>query len=233
MYYCIDNINLDRVDSFKDLGVVFDTKLNFRTHIDEKVNKAYQMLGILKRNFIHLDADSFLLLYKALVRSHLEYANIIWMPYFQEDIEKIEKVQKRATKLIRTVRKLSYQARLEKLDLPTLKYRRHRGDMIELYKMVTNKYDQDVLPNLVYKVPVGMHTRGNALKMCQQHSHYNLRRHFFINRTVSIWNSLPDTIIEAETINIFKNRLDKFWNTQEIKYNWKTVLSGTGSRSIK
>ena len=56
------------------LDVVFDSWLKFDEHIDEKVNKAYQMLGIIKRNFIHLTADSFVILYKALVRSRLECA---------------------------------------------------------------------------------------------------------------------------------------------------------------
>ena len=63
-----------QVQTIKDLGVVFDLRLKFDEHIDEKVNKAYQMLGIIKRNFIHLTPDSFVILHKALVRSHLEYA---------------------------------------------------------------------------------------------------------------------------------------------------------------
>ena len=65
---------IDKVQTIKDLGVVFDSRLKFDEHIDEKVNKAYQMLGIIKRNFIYLTPDSFVILYKALVRSHLEYA---------------------------------------------------------------------------------------------------------------------------------------------------------------
>ena len=58
------------------------------------------MLGIIKRNFIHLTPDSFVILYKALVRSHLEYAVCVWNPHYQFLTEKLEKVQKRATKLV-------------------------------------------------------------------------------------------------------------------------------------
>jgi len=61
---------LDRKDSFKDLGVVMDEKLTFRDHIHDKINKAYAMLGIIKRNFNYLTISSFVLLYKSMVRSH-------------------------------------------------------------------------------------------------------------------------------------------------------------------
>jgi len=62
----------------KDLGVIFDSKLNFVQHCKEKINTAYSYLGIIKRNFIYLDEDAFVMLYKSLVRSHLEYANSVW-----------------------------------------------------------------------------------------------------------------------------------------------------------
>ena len=48
-----------------------------------------------------------------------------------------------------------------------------------------------------------------------------------------VWNSLPDKVVAAETVDTFKNRLDLFWKDQEIKFNWKSELSGTGSRTVK
>ena len=89
-----------KLESFKDLGVIFDSKLNFGEHIKEKINKAFSVLGVIKRNFIHMDKSTFVLLYKAMVRPHLEYSNSVWCPFKKGDIENIEKVQKRATKLI-------------------------------------------------------------------------------------------------------------------------------------
>jgi len=73
------------------------------------------------------------LLYKALVRSHLEYANTVWSPYKQYLIEEVEKIQKTATNLVYECKYLPYTERFKYLKLPTLKYRRHRGDMIETY----------------------------------------------------------------------------------------------------
>jgi len=80
-----------------------------------------------------VDKDAFVLLHKALVRCHLECANTVWSPYKQHLIEEVEKVQKRATKLVHECKHLPYADRLKYLKLPTLKYRRHRGDMIETY----------------------------------------------------------------------------------------------------
>ena len=85
---------LDNWDSINDLGVLFDSNLSFRDHISQKINKAYSLLGIIKRNFIYMDDTSFILLYKSIVRPHLEYANSVWSPCKIGDIKEIEKVQK-------------------------------------------------------------------------------------------------------------------------------------------
>jgi len=69
-------------------------------HVDIKVNVAYQNLGIIKDNFTHLTPDCFILLYKCLVRSHIEYANSVWNTQYIENNKKLQKIQMRATKLI-------------------------------------------------------------------------------------------------------------------------------------
>jgi len=101
------------------------------------------MLGLIKRNFSFMSSDVFRLLYFALVRSHLEYANSVWCPHNKEEIENIEKVQMRATKLVYSVKHLNYEERLKQLRIPTLKYRRIRGNLIEVYKIIGN-YNNDV-----------------------------------------------------------------------------------------
>jgi len=96
----------------KDLGVLIDSDLSFDEHIHDKINTASRMLGIIRRNFVDLDKKSFLLLYKSLVRSHLEYAGPVWNPYKKGLIRDIEAIQKRATKLIRGCRNMDYINRL-------------------------------------------------------------------------------------------------------------------------
>ena len=93
-HYSIDNVELENLDSIKDLGVTFDSQLSFVIHINEKINKAYSILGIIRRNFTFLDATSFLIIYKSLVRSHLEYANCVWSPHTIQDTTNLKKVQK-------------------------------------------------------------------------------------------------------------------------------------------
>ncbi|KAK3091396.1 hypothetical protein FSP39_019582 [Pinctada imbricata] len=96
------------------------------------------MLGVIKRNFKHLDKDSFLHLYKSLVRPHLEYASCAWYTLYKKDAIAIENTQRRATKLIYGIQHLSYLERLLNLGLPSLEYRRIRADVIQVYKYINN-----------------------------------------------------------------------------------------------
>jgi len=127
-----DRIEMERTSSIKDLAVIIDCNLKFRDHIKLKINKAYSMLGIFRRNFKEMDVESFISLYKVFVRSHLEYAESVWNPHYMYLIDDLEKVQKRATKILRQCRRLNYRQRLKFLSLPTLAFTRNRGDMIEV-----------------------------------------------------------------------------------------------------
>ena len=117
----------------KDLGVIIDKKLNFEDHLAEKVNKANKLVGII-RTFVALDEIMFKNLFTALVRPHLKYANQVWSIYKSKVIKIIENIQRRATKLIPTLKTLTCEERLRKSDLPTLVYRIARRDMIETKK---------------------------------------------------------------------------------------------------
>jgi hypothetical protein len=207
-----------------DLGVTIDTELNFSQHIYDKINKAYQMLGIINRNFKNLDKRSFLLLYKSLVRSVIEYASSVWNPFKTGLIYDLERVQKRATKLISACKNLKYNDRLLYLNLPTLKFRRARGDMIEVYKILHGIYDADIVPSLNRNTYAA--TRGNSFKLLHARSHYDLRKYSFCSRVVGLWNSLPDCVVNVSNVNIFKNSLDNFWSNEEMYYNCKVDLTG-------
>ena len=118
-----DVTRLENIASEKDLGVVVDQNLSFSTHIQQIINKANSIVGVKRRSFVYLDENMFTNLFKALIRPHLEYAASIWNPYKVKDIETIENVQRRSTKLLPGFKQLSYSERLRKLKLPTLAYR--------------------------------------------------------------------------------------------------------------
>ena len=93
-------------------------------YIAETVNKANSVLGAIRRSFEYLDKDTFKKLYTALVRPHLEYANAVWNPSKKKDITTLEKVQRRATKIVPGLGDKSYENRLKDLKLPTMTCRR-------------------------------------------------------------------------------------------------------------
>ena len=113
---------LENVEREKDIGVMIDRNLTFEKHIQTQINKANQVLGLMRMAFLHLDNRTFSLLFKALVRLHLEYASSVWSPYKKKDINSIENVQRRATRMLPQIKNLEYEERLRKLKLPTLKY---------------------------------------------------------------------------------------------------------------
>jgi hypothetical protein len=147
--YSGSHVTLESVESEKDIGVTIDAKLNFEKHIQTQVNKANQIVGIIRRSFKYLDFKTFCLLFKSLVRPILEYASSVWNPYKTKDIEAIENVQRRATKMLPDMKDLTYEERLKKLKLPSLRYRRLRGDMIETFKIVTEIYDKRMTEDLM------------------------------------------------------------------------------------
>jgi len=113
-----------------------------------------------------------------MVRPHLEYANSVWCPYKKGDIAGIEKVQKRDTKLVISLKHLSYIERLRQLKLPTLKYKRLRGDMIEVFKIVHNFYHSRAVVKLNFNS--FSTTGGNKFKLQKFHCHYDVRENLHL-----------------------------------------------------
>ena len=140
----------------------------------------------------------------------------VWTLFKIKHIEQIESVQRRATKQLPGMKNKSYPERLRKLKLPTLSYRRLRGDMIEVYKMVNGLYDSEV-GNILHM----WHEKKKELT-CEVILRTCLRKNSFVLRVVGTWNGLPSSIVTAPSINSFKNRLHRYWSNQDIA---KTILS--------
>ena len=209
----------------KDIGVTIDDKLSFDKHISERVNNAKSIMGLVRRTMEYLDNTTFKLLYTALVRPHLEYANQVWPPHLVKHIDAIENVQRRATKQLPGMSDLSYEERLRVLKLPTLAYRRIRGDMIEMYKILTEKYDPEVT-NFI-QMNTTSSTRGHNLKIYKIRPRLNVRKYSFVHRSVDIWNSLPESVVTAKTENTFEARLDRHWKGQLLYYSYREAIQNT------
>ena len=191
----------------KDLGVIFDQKLSFDAHIQSIIKKANRNLGIIRRAFSFLDKSTFLLLYKALVRPILEYANVIWHPRLKRQSVSIERVQRRATKILPELRECTYEERMRILNLPSLKYRRYRGDLIQTFKIL-NKVD-DLRVEDFFTLNNNTITRDSDIKLGIKYCSTNTKKFCFSNRCAKYWNSLSPLTRRAENLNQFKNLLDK------------------------
>ena len=124
--YEMDGKKLKQVKEEKDLGVLVDDELKFHKQTSSAIKKANGVLGMMKKSFSAFDDTNLPILYKTLVRPHLEYGNVVWGPHYKEDIKAIEKIQRRATKMVPHLKNMSYQERLRQLKIPSLAQRRRR-----------------------------------------------------------------------------------------------------------
>ena len=121
---------------------------------------------------------------------------------------------------------MKYSDRLKFLNIPTLKCRRIRGDMIEVFKIVNNFYDDQVAPYLSRNV--NSRTRGHDFKLNVIRCNHDLRKFYFCNRVVNIWNNHPDYVVNSESINSFKNYLDSLWVKEDFYYDFEASIVNCG-----
>ena len=204
-----------RVQAECDLGVTFASNLTFDKHISNIVRRANILIGIIKRTFSCLDQSMFRTLYTTLIRPHLDYASVVWNPYQLGHIRAIEKVQRRATRIIPEFRGYSYFDRLKALNLPSLVYRRRRMDMIMVYKII---HGLDGSPFDMFFMYHDVPTRSNGYKLFKKFCHLNVRKYSFSQRVVNDWNTLPIEVVQAPDVESFKTKLDLFWNQFRFDY---------------
>ena len=187
------------------------------------INKANRLLGIIRRSFCALDNPSYTLLYKAIVRPHLEYAATILNPYKKGYIDGLEKKQRRATKLLQNISHFSYPERLAALILSTLAYRRIRGDMIKTFLILNNIYDSRIA-NFLSQGNFST-TRGHHFQLFAQHTNFNIRKWFFSIGIIDIWNRLPSSVVNASNVVCFEKRLNKCLADLKIKLDHEAQLN--------
>ena len=153
------------------------------------------------------------------VRPHLEYAVQSWCPYTLEDKAVLEKIQKRAISMVSNFKSKtkSYEDKLGEAGMITLEARRQRGDMLEMFKIMTGKENVDSsiwFEKMEDHRGSGMSTRNSSgLYNVQQYAcNSDLRRNFFSQRVCTAWNALPDHVKASTSVNMFKNKYDEMFN---------------------
>ena len=211
--YAMGGQVLETVESEKDVGVTVHKSLKPSLQCTKAAEKANQVLRQLSRGITYRDKKTFLKLYMVYVRPHLEYAVASWSPWLQADKEMLEKVQRRALNMVSNFRARNYEDKLREAGMTTLEKRRERGDLIFMFRIMTGKDDVHYSTwfQLMSDREGGANTRAAAghLNVLPPTTWSNdIRRNFFSQRVVDSWNSLPDRVKQAATVNQFKNSLD-------------------------
>ena len=180
------------------------------------VAKANSRVGLIKRSFSKLNIKTFKLLYKSLVRPILEYCSVIWTPLYKGDIDEIEKVQRRATKIVSSIKNLSYPKRLRALDIPTLVYRRKRADMLQVFRIIN---DDDKLETETFFEFNTTVTRGHPFQLFKPRCNTAIRLHSFSQRVIDTWNDLDEKVVTCKKLNPFKRALKENWKKDPYKFN--------------
>ncbi|XP_072437775.1 uncharacterized protein [Chiloscyllium punctatum] len=213
--YYLNGIKLGKGAVQRDLGVLVHQSMKASMQVQQVVKKANSMLAFITRGIEYRSKEVLLQLYRALVRPHLEYCVQFWSPNLRKDILAIEGVQRRFTRSIPGMAGLPYTERLKRLGLYTLEFRRLRGDLIETYRLM--KGLDTLAGGNIFPLMGECRTRGHNLKIRGRPFRTEMRRNYFTQRVVAVWNALPQRAVEAQSLDSFKKELDRALKDSGVK----------------
>ena len=198
---------LERVYSFKYLGVILNSQLSWSPHIDYTCSKTRKLLGFIFWNFyFHSSPSALLKLYQSLILPHLSYCSPLWDPYQLKDINKLENVQSFALKLCTKQWSSDYHSLLYQLSLPKLSSRRKISKLLLLFKFIHNIL---FIPSniLNFQNSSSSHLRfSHHLNIKIAYSRTNFSLYSFFPNTSVLWNSLPPSVKDSNNPTISRKK---------------------------
>ena len=156
-------------------------------------------------------------LYKSLVRPYVDSCIQARRPFKQKDINLLQSVQQRATRMIPDLTHMDYSNRLRVLNITTLETRRLRADLLEVFK-IFNRIES-ILPTDFFDTDKALcATRGHPLKITKMHSRLDLRKCSLSQRIVNDWNQLTEVAVMSKDSNTFKGHIDKYLKNRAEDY---------------
>ena len=207
--YELHGQNIENVSTTKYLGVNIQDNMQWESHIDSITKKASKTLGFIRRNLKIGNKKTKETAYKALVRPLLEYAAPVWDPYTENEIEALEKIQRRAARWVTSRHRQTscVDSILEQLDWPTLQLRSKKARLEMFYKFhhglisINSKY----LPKPSKSRLSSRNNNNQSYDIPTCTTRY--RQMAFFPRTIPEWNKLPQEVVTAKSLDCFKSRL--------------------------
>ena len=209
-YHTLGCITLPPAHNIRDLGVCISDDLSWTLHIAKICDKARQMAAWVFSFFFTRRTDILMILYKSLVRCHLEYCSPLWNPFKISDIQNLESIQRIFTSKIAGLKDLHYWERLKKLSLLSLQRRRERYMAILMWKIRHGLTSNDLQITFVDNNRHGTIAKVPPLQRGCKMRHRSLQENSFAIMGPMIWNCIPGHIRKLNTLDLFKKNLTTF-----------------------
>ena len=198
--YMLGGTQVTRKQQVKDLGIIISEDLKGHAQVSKACKRANQEIDRIRRSFVSRSPAFLSNMYKLYVRPHMEYCVEVWNPKYKGDIDKMEKVQNKMTRMVRNGASRRPDQRNQLLRISSHEQRRLRGDLINIYKNIDNRD--------LFQLRDNQRLRGHSKTIVPPRSNCAIKSHSFSVRAINEWNNLPENAVNSNSLNSFKYNID-------------------------